>query len=50
MDMGAVEIITLGKLGGFKMFNSTTLKAGIGVALGFFVYMSFIKPNVPFLR
>lgn len=50
MELGAVEIITLGKMGGFKMFNATTLKAGIGVAVGFFIYMSFVKPNVPFLR
>ena len=48
--MTPIEIITIGRLGGLKMFNTTTLKAGIGVAVGFFVYMSFIKPSVPFLR
>ena len=44
------EIIMLGQAGGMKMFNTTTVKAGIGVAIGFLIYMSFVKPNVPFLR
>jgi len=47
--MDGLDIILLGRMGGFKMFNATTLKAAIGVALGMFAYTAFIKPNVPFL-
>lgn len=30
--------------------NMQTFKAGAGVAIGWLIYMSFVKPNVPFLR